>query len=564
MDNSGSFSSSRNSYIGNDGRVTQRSQWRVSAIPEYFWSFLNQIMMFFHTLISDPATSNYKSGKSNNQPERRRMGGLNDYGVGSGGGSNRPRGAGTNGGSKTFRSMSDIGACGASSGGITLPEDLNGILSAISKSTTLEEFDIIIGYPELRIPSGSLPKCLKELSIYVYYSVTIQNYENLLEVGSIPEEVWKLKVPHKFIRRDPQKLVPQSVKHLSIIGWCCTNELDQFPPSVETLHFINSCEGVKEGPWVNGFFPPNLTELQFMDVPLMKDDLTPGELPNTLRVLNLGPYDLPLTPEVIPSLNLKSFEINSYCKDNPIVCIPHGVERVKFGSKLRKFLFKEGIFPDSVTNLELFSTTQPIFQDHILPSNLKRLYIKSNSDLIFQHGVSMLPQTLVYLDWWLSTISIGILPPTLKTLRLCNPKIQSIEPNSIPNSVTEIEFVYQVKFEIIKDILPSSLLHLKLLEGTSPSTPFPVLPTHLMSLEILGLNPVTIPENSIPESLEILHLGFTPQLPKGVLPPNLKSLILNRINENDPFDNIVLPNSQSHHSFNQSAPTHIPNFLQSH
>ncbi|EFA83238.1 GDP-L-fucose synthetase [Heterostelium album PN500] len=88
-----------NSYITKDGRVAQKTNWRLSIISDYFWYFLNQIVFFFETLFSDPATEKYK--KKHGDRDRNYLGWNN----GNGGGGN----GGGGGGGPRIRTLNQVG-----------------------------------------------------------------------------------------------------------------------------------------------------------------------------------------------------------------------------------------------------------------------------------------------------------------------------------------------------------------------------------------------------------------------------------------------------------------------
>lgn len=78
--------------------VDSRSPWRLSIIPETFWSIINFFVLFFRTLINPSLSKegssysrDYRGGGGPPQPPRRRMGG---YRGGAGAPSPPPMGGG--------------------------------------------------------------------------------------------------------------------------------------------------------------------------------------------------------------------------------------------------------------------------------------------------------------------------------------------------------------------------------------------------------------------------------------------------------------------------------------
>ncbi|XP_052090626.1 selenoprotein K-like [Mytilus californianus] len=73
-------------YVGQGGQMLDsRSPWRLSVIPELFWSIVNFFVLFFRTLINPSLSKegstysrDYRSGGGGGPPAppRRRMGGF--------------------------------------------------------------------------------------------------------------------------------------------------------------------------------------------------------------------------------------------------------------------------------------------------------------------------------------------------------------------------------------------------------------------------------------------------------------------------------------------------------
>ncbi|GAM23499.1 hypothetical protein SAMD00019534_066740 [Acytostelium subglobosum LB1] len=106
---------SRSTYVSQNGTVTKKTFWSIKTIREYFWFILNQILAFFHTLVSDPATEKYKNkGRGGSDG----FGGYGGGGGGGGGGYGRGGGAGGGGGRMgTMKSIqTHIASCTVRSG----------------------------------------------------------------------------------------------------------------------------------------------------------------------------------------------------------------------------------------------------------------------------------------------------------------------------------------------------------------------------------------------------------------------------------------------------------------
>eukprot|EP01132_Coremiostelium_polycephalum_P009347 gene9347-11479_t len=429
---------------------------------------------------------------------------------------------------------------------LELAVDVDTIFTSLIKNCkVLKRLEINLK-DQFKIEPGWIPDCVKHLQILVNYGTYKSKFqENTLVKGSIPTSVEDLGIELRLYKHDPASIIPSSVKRLKIFGWTSRFNLETnlIPDSVTNLDLTSSATTLRLLS-----IPPYLTEFRYCDN-IDFGSIKPGFFPNSLKVLFIGSR-VRLVPHLLPS-SVQYLEFSSqYNHAIPIGSIPMGVKSIKLGSTFSHKI-QRGVIPSSVQHLQYpdwIVTNQPDGENHIqiLPDTITSLEIR------YPSLNCQLPSNLEYLECELFTITKNQLPPTLKTL-VFDSANNGIEINSIPPSVTSITFAKPLIFTIVAGTLPQNLKELRFLGGGyyPQYIPLPVIPPSVTKLHLSGkwMNKPWLfgdgtPYGSIPQSVEHLELShdFECNLKKGVLPPNLKTLTINRMNFSLRKTPIHLPN----------------------
>eukprot|EP01132_Coremiostelium_polycephalum_P005499 gene5499-6851_t len=406
-------------------------------------------------------------------------------------------------------------------------DEADQIFKIIKNFTKLTNLKILIGtVDELFIRRGSIPAIVKELTISTANNnVDSFRYEKCLEHGSIPMSVTDLTINNRFFKHD-LTLVPPSVSNLSISHWVYDIEKDKdadmIPRGVKTLlmengnikslspNFFRSCSS-------------SLVELRFGSAFEIEDPIMPGDLPSSIKDLNMGYYNLPLVPGSIPS----SVESLFIVADNYVIppgVIPNGTKNIELDFQFYEESMDKESIPSSVNRVEFINPPYGLAINELLPSHtLTHLII--GSQIMIEDSTSLQLYALEYLECHFKRITFKLFEK-LQCLRHVQflSGIRHFEPGSLPESVTRIDFCKEIKLNLPSGSLPSRLKHLKF-DRISPTVLFPGIPS---TVETLILNLASYPKDSTSSR---------------VLPLNLKNLSLLYLNSDIESYGFKIPNT---------------------
>eukprot|EP01132_Coremiostelium_polycephalum_P003242 gene3242-4057_t len=418
------------------------------------------------------------------------------------------------------------------------------IFSVIKNQTQLKVLWIRINDKtneiKFKIPSGSLPDSLKELSIsnndYTKKPVEDRLYD-VLGLGSIGgTALEKLELDYDFIfhpliKWTPEEIIPESVNELVIYQWDfrrdCIKSLKPFPSSIESLYIEVTSDDQEEDsniPMKPGVILPKgliqfgldrLTlaggkihiedgaipsSVKYMEHYHIVDSIQKGVFPNSIIDFNIDSEFLPvIEPESIPS-SVKSLGI----------------------SFMSKYSFPREALPKNLTQLSIScELTNPLLRSGLLPETLVDLKIKEKVD-----SDTCLPSSLTSLDCIFHTIKTGLLPSTLTTLVLRG-QVQEIDIGSIPLSTKKIHFWQSILCPIVPGMLNFGLSVIKIWKPIKLIAPFSI-PQTVTTLEI-NFDPTfrTMLSDIIPDSVQRLVIISSQVIPlpfQMTLPSHLKSL----------------------------------------
>jgi len=351
------------------------------------------------------------------------------------------------------------------------------------------------------IQDDSLPQSLASLELGEYF-------EGDLNDQTLPRNLVSLDLGTSYYGDITKDTIPDTVTNLSFCG--VVDEDYCFPPKLTTLKI--TCLNM---PLAYGMFPNTLTSLEFIDI-MFDEPLALGILPESLKSLHLGTYDLELVPGSLPQ-HLETLSLGYY--ENPLF---------------------EGLLPPSLTSLDLGKSNHPI-DIGILPSKLTQLRLPE----IYDHP-----------------IEAGVIPHGVKKLYFNHSEDKPCQ-GCIPNTVTQLSFSSNFQSELVSGIIPDSVTKLKfkcpyyihpLKTGVIPRSV-----KHLtLSLEE-DIGTVMVPDETIPHSVEHLKITCDIPLEANVIPNSVKTLILDRAKS---IQNNAIPTSVTHLTIGRcQLPSGIPKYI---
>eukprot|EP01132_Coremiostelium_polycephalum_P008446 gene8446-10375_t len=340
----------------------------------------------------------------------------------------------------SYRFISDLS--------ITITENNADVFESIILNSTLTKslliFRVLVLYPRgsgedqhdsegvlvsilerVAIPAGALGPSLKEFELllctcYDSYRLDIDPVKipkTVIERGSIPSSVERLKIDYIFIQDDPVNFVPSSVWDLEVHYWSLKKGVmvQAVPATVRKLKI--DCRSTKrmfsEG-WLESLPSASITDIELVGrFPQLSKSVLPGSVktlkyktkgkdgPRQLYSVinndfrNLVNIDYEVLPESLVHLETSSYlvstltlQLSSYFTQfsfeaypsNSFPVIPTNVKILKIATKItwRKYTnitIPKGSLPDSIEYLHTrFNPTQKYNLD-ILPAHLKELHL---------------------------------------------------------------------------------------------------------------------------------------------------------------------------------------------
>eukprot|EP01132_Coremiostelium_polycephalum_P002441 gene2441-3011_t len=258
-----------------------------------------------------------------------------------------------------------------------------------------------------------------------------------------------------------------------------------------------------------------------------------------------------------------------------------------------QFKIPKGSMPDSVERLSISLFTKHehgedptrfsnILEEGTIPSSVKHISI--DHPIIKYNAKGLIPDTVTGLNlfnWSYTPGEVDILPPKIEKLSISS-RDKYPQLGAFPPSITDLEITFSINNPILKGVLPESIKSLKL-AGISCPLEIGSLPSKLKTFCVLssfspidiipmkGIIPESLTELSLQRAISHFNLDLIPksslaylkicgleksplrnykfqsiyqEFPKGLLPPNLKSLdiafcSISKLNSDD----IHIPNN---------------------
>ncbi|EGC29266.1 hypothetical protein DICPUDRAFT_43082 [Dictyostelium purpureum] len=329
-------------------------------------------------------------------------------------------------------------------------------------------------------------------SVFIYNNEVIEtpNTNNIIsfkpiKAGDIPESVTSLRFSYNYTTPiDFKSALPSGIKIFEYPGdlpkTCEILNLNKYnqpiepnvlPPNLKTLF---TCKFNQ--PMTHGSLPDSVTDLTMdsYNHPLSNSlsslnslkklslygffqGISRTTLPNSITSLNLYHFNKPLMPNVLPS-SIITLRLNNYNHPLGPGVIPPNVEHLELSS-YNCFLSKK-LFPNTLCYLLISCFNKPFLKDSI-PSSIKHLRFCDNGPEIFEMDsippsvkilvlpcvynhplpVGLIPNSVVDLSLPgnCSPLQVGVLPESLTSLAFGYGFNQHLDPNTIPQSVTQLK-----------------------------------------------------------------------------------------------------------------------------
>ncbi|KAN0032664.1 hypothetical protein ACTFIV_006572 [Dictyostelium citrinum] len=412
------------------------------------------------------------------------------------------------------------------------------------------------------------PNSLEEV-IYPWSNSSINTNLSKLpkSVTSVKNVFYKFSLKPEYLAINqykpilPQKIsIPNSIKSISFSKFSKFNET--LIPSPQNEENCNSNKII---------IPRSITSLD-LGINFMNGGrvLEVGSIPNSIKILDLGYYNLELLENVIPDsvTYLKVYHPNK----NQLVLPKNSIKSllIRYNSMIpdNKLSININSIPSSVTKLDLETGVFPIDSNSIPPSvthlefrenfnipitksllesckdSLQTLKIPSSSNLIIEnHSLNQCSnlKTLEFYEktnlgyfnrneigWNKDNIPLNFFPNSLTSLSLGNGFDQSLEPGLLPNSLRSLHLGSFFNKPLLLNSLPARLLILKFHQDSRFNQPIDVgvLPVTLITLEFGSAFSFKITDpNILPKSLLYLVLpSEISSISKNAIPKSIKDL----------------------------------------
>eukprot|EP01132_Coremiostelium_polycephalum_P009033 gene9033-11065_t len=242
------------------------------------------------------------------------------------------------------------------------------------------------------------------------------------------------------------------------------------PTTLEELQF-----GLKfNQPIPRGAIPEGVLRLTFGYY--FNQELEDGSIPSTVTYLDLGySFDHQLYGK-LPSGLKELVTSSNYSQDNIVGTLPYGVKNVKFKNIIIK-KFPEGFLPNSITDLCFYDRAYNLSIISIPPSvvNIKlqgnlignKKYLQTFKQLILPTG------SIVNITACDQNIKNEMVPPENYRLVQFTEKLdKSTDDMYKSGKITYLEFDFGYTSQITKEMIPSSVTHLKINGNVKGQTTF--------------------------------------------------------------------------------------------
>ncbi|EFA82994.1 hypothetical protein PPL_03774 [Heterostelium album PN500] len=365
-----------------------------------------------------------------------------------------------------------------------------------------------------QVQPGVLPQTLE-------YLMFLEAFNHPIIPGSLPPSIKQLFISNEFTHPLTQPMLPRYLEILDIESFAKPLVPGVFPESLTELSIRLSEESEDSGYLlVQGVLPSNLKYLSFQHLRCNASDLPPS-----LTYLRLSDQ-FQMTVEC----NLNHLTALTTLLYFPIECLELGIpknvttlsltKKSADGSGGDEFLLKRGVLPTTITDLNFLFIRSLRIEEGSIPSSVKKLHLGMYFDQQLKPGC--ISEGIEYLHLgqiFNSKLQPGDLPNGIKTLFLSDCFSSVLVPDTIPNTVETLHFGYYL-VALQPNTLPSSLLSLSFWEYRHTFT-FGVIPPNLKRLVVGSVKySCDFDSNTIPSSIEYLKFRNI----SGTLQPDYSNL----------------------------------------
>ncbi|KAF2073174.1 hypothetical protein CYY_005527 [Polysphondylium violaceum] len=348
-----------------------------------------------------------------------------------------------------------------------------------------------------------LPSTLEEVSLYRFNQPIAQ--------GVLPQGLKSFSFGGDFNRQLCPGMLPDSLTELGLSGKVETykDQLDQIlPKSLLKIHFQYFLS-----PLYIGFLPEGVETIHPLYLHVNNPEILVGALPHKLKTLVFGNQRCLLHKNAIPAsvthLSLSpTFNRELIDGQDGQRLLPPNLTHLVFPGEYKKQIPRNSL-PNTLKHLSLSVYKQPI-EPNVLPSSIHTLNF----------------------DCALPALTANIIPPSVQKIAFSVEFATYIEPGALSSNITEISFVNVYPHPMPHGVLPPTLKKLRI---SCPHLADIVLPNSLTNLTLELIKDQTLHQGFLPPSLTALSLcamgsGLNPStLKKEYFPPTLKCLKLSQI-----------------------------------
>ncbi|KYR00197.1 hypothetical protein DLAC_03355 [Tieghemostelium lacteum] len=312
-----------------------------------------------------------------------------------------------------------------------------------------------------------------------------------LKPGDLPPSLTRLNITGS-INCIPDHSLPHQLKSLTMKLYGEFTE-DTLPKSLLHLDLYSYMKSINH-------LPPNLTSLSLLPYGNSDWDMSPGVLPNSIKILKLGEVKSPQ----LGFLPLECRYLNIYYLRGPLDrhVLPDKLKELYIGAIVDVTL-KYGVFPEGLEIISMNTQQTPLDINFKFPSTLKRLSLVG----MFNQKLESLPVGLETLELGpsfnqpLNCLS-GLL--SLKTLNIGSAFNQILSVTSLPANLLHLTFGSGFNRSLFQGVLPNSLQTL-------------ALGTHFRQTESLIIIPNSLTCIRLPYLYEKTYKSFVPSHTKVII-----------------------------------------------
>ncbi len=366
-------------------------------------------------------------------------------------------------------------------------------------------------------------------------------------INDIPDYVTELVITGKNSIHLEKGMIPSNIKKITFnnaYNGIYVNNVHyvvltpgSIPETVEEINFEGGVYFLKDK-FEIGTIPFGVKKLEFGTIHNYEHILDPGVLPNSIETLVMQyKFAQPIVSGIIPN-SVKYLVIHN---NNNLIegSIPHGVIELELKNNYNKIF--PNMFPETIKKLKLSGFDFDISElDKCIPKSVKHLTLEGTCFVrpLVPGNIPDSVEELIVIGYNDSypvqgtksnpskyTLYEGIIPNSVRKLKLICYDDQAITKGHFPDGIESIEFVNCANLELKVNSFPDSVKELSFSNYGKPLIlKQGMLPINLKKLTLKC--PVTFENDSLPDGLLELLIEKNIKLGKGSIPDSVVELYL--------------------------------------